>query len=351
MNESIQGQFIWHELITTDTKAATRFYAKVAQLDTQVAPSDSAYTMLVGSGQPMGGLLSTSTMGGSSRWLSFIVTTNADETASQAASLGGKVLKGPMDLPSGGRAAILEDPQGAVFGVWSSDKPSPLPSEVPLGGMSWHELATTDHAAAFSFYEQLFGWHETSSMDMGPQGVYRMFAPAGSPAPFGGMYNKAAEAPGGPNWLPYIKVTDARPASDVAKKQGAQIINGPMEVPGGGWISVGIDPQGAVFALHSVAPPTPAKTSTARAKKKTASAKRTGLKKAVKKTARKTAAAKTAGKKTAAKKKAAKKTGAKKTGAKKTGAKKTAASKTTGKRKTAKKAAPRRAKRKAASKK
>ncbi len=348
MNKSIQGQFIWHELITSDTKAATPFYAKVAKLGTQVAPSDSNYTMLVGSGQPMGGLLSTSTMGGSSRWLSFIVTTSADETARQTASLGGRVLSGPMDIPSGGRAAVLEDPQGAVFGVWSSDNAPQLPAEVPLGGMSWHELATNDHGAAFSFYQQLFGWHETSSMDMGPQGAYRMFAPIGSDVPFGGMYNKAVEAPGGPNWLPYIKVADARPASDVAKKQGAQIINGPMEVPGGGWIAVGIDPQGAVFALHSAAPAAPATNSTARSKQTRAAAKKAGPKKGAKKAASKAAAKKTAAKKTAAKKPAAKKTAA----ARKTAGKKTAAKKPALKRSVAKKkAAPRRAKRKAASKK
>jgi predicted enzyme related to lactoylglutathione lyase len=329
MNESIKGQFVWHELITTDTKAATGFYAKVARLNTQAAPFDAAYTMLIGSGQPMGGLLSTSTMGGSPRWLSFIVTPDADVTARQTVSLGGKVLTGPTDLPNGGRAAMLEDPQGAVFGVWSADKPSQLAPEVPLGGVSWHELATTDHAAAFSFYQQLFGWHETSSMDMGPQGVYRMFAPADSSVPFGGMYSKAPESPGGPNWLPYIKVADARPATDVAKKHGAQILNGPMQVPGGGWISMGIDPQGAVFAIHSVAPATPAKTS-ARVKRKAASTKK-----------------KAKGTKKAAPKMAARKSGSRKTATRKTAARKTAAKKKAAKKKTA----PRGAKRKATSKK
>jgi uncharacterized protein len=257
MNEGIKGQFIWHELITTDTKSAAGFYSKVAGLKTQSARSASTYTMLVAGSQPMGGLLDTATMGGSPRWLSFIVSTNTDETARHAESLGGKVLMGPLDLPSGGRAAILQDPQGAAFAVWSSDKPSQLPSDVPLGGISWHELATTDRAAAFPFYQALFGWHETSSMDMGPQGVYQMFAPAGVKDPFGGIYNKAPESPGGPNWLPYVKVADARPVTDVAKKHGAQILNGPMQVPGGGWISMGIDPQGALFAVHSVAPAAP----------------------------------------------------------------------------------------------
>ena len=92
----------------------------------------------------MGGMLDTATMGGPPRWLSFIVSTNTDETVRQAESLGGKVVKGPANLPSGGRAAILQDPQGAAFAVWSSDERSQLPPDVPLGGISWHELATTN---------------------------------------------------------------------------------------------------------------------------------------------------------------------------------------------------------------
>lgn len=291
MNENIKGQFIWHELVTSDTKSAAAFYAKVAGLKTQSAPSDSGYAMLVAGGQPMGGLLNTAAMGGSPRWLSFIVSTNTDETVRHAQSLGGKVLKGPEDLPNGGRAAILQDPQGAAFAVWSSDKPTPLPPEVPPGGMSWHELATTDRAAAFSFYQALFGWHETGSMEMGPQGVYQMFAPAGAANALGGMYRQAPEAPGGPNWLPYLKVADARPVTDVAKKKGAQILNGPMQVPGGGWISMGIDPQGALFAVHSAAAVAtntrPAKKQRTRRAKTRAAAK--SKKKAAKKHAKKTA--------------------------------------------------------------
>jgi hypothetical protein len=253
MNESIKGRFIWHELITSDTKAAARFYSKVGRLTTQKAPSDAGYTMLVGSGQPMGGLLDTAKMGGAPRWLSFIVSLDADETARQAASLGGKVLLGPVDLPNGGRSAILQDPQGAAFAVWSSHSAPQLAPAVPLGGMSWHELATADRAPAFLFYQQLFDWHETGTVDMGAQGPYQMFAPAGVSNAFGGIYAKAPQAPGGPNWLPYIKVADARPATAVAKKNGAQILHGPAQVPGGGWITMGVDPQGALFAIHSTA--------------------------------------------------------------------------------------------------
>ena len=33
------------------------------------------------------------------------------------------------------------------------------------------------------------------------------------------------------------------------KKAGGQILNGPMEVPGGSWIAQCSDPQGAMFAM------------------------------------------------------------------------------------------------------
>jgi len=350
-----RGRFVWHELLTTDPKAAGAFFSKIIGWKTQPWGTDGSYTLFVSGSRQLAGLMvlpeDAKKMGAPPNWLTYVGTTDVDETARLATSLGARVLKAPEDIPGAGRFAVLQDPQGATFGIYKSHQ-SPAADAAPVvGDFSWHELATTDAKAALGFYQRLFGWEETSAMDMGEMGVYQMFGQSKQGRTLGGLFNKPSQMPGPPAWLAYIKVPDARKTADAIKKAGAKIVNGPMEVPGGGWISVGIDPQGAVFALHSVAPPTPAKTSTARAKKKTASAKRTGLKKAVKKTARKTAAAKTAGKKTAAKKKAAKKTGAKKTGAKKTAAKKTAASKTTGKRKTAKKAAPRRAKRKAASKK
>ncbi len=38
------------------------------------------------------------------------------------------------------------------------------------------------------------------------------------------------------------------------KELGGQVLNGPMDVPGGDKIAQCMDPQGAVFALHSAAP-------------------------------------------------------------------------------------------------
>jgi predicted enzyme related to lactoylglutathione lyase len=52
-------------------------------------------------------------------------------------------------------------------------------------------------------------------------------------------------------WLYYALVSDVKKSVDEVKNLGGQILNGPMEVPGGDLIAQCLDPQGAAFALHS----------------------------------------------------------------------------------------------------
>jgi predicted enzyme related to lactoylglutathione lyase len=66
-----------------------------------------------------------------------------------------------------------------------------------------------------------------------------------------GMFNGPAGNPVPPMWLPYILVPDSPGLVKPIEQLGAKVINGPMEVPGGDWIVQGLDPQGAMFALHS----------------------------------------------------------------------------------------------------
>jgi predicted enzyme related to lactoylglutathione lyase len=62
--------------------------------------------------------------------------------------------------------------------------------------------------------------------------------------------------PGPPMWLYYISVDDVTSAVAKVKELGGQVVNGPTEVPGGDLIAQCLDPQGALFALHSTAPST-----------------------------------------------------------------------------------------------
>jgi len=253
---SIRGRFVWEELMTTDLGSAASFYGKVGGMKTKKAPFDPDYTMFVGSSGSMGGMMllpdEAKRMGTPPMWISYIGVQNTDETARTIATLGGKVHKQPWSIADGGRIAICADPQGAMFALYANPKMTDAPPHPTLGHASWHELATTDYISAFSFYQNVFGWHVVNDMDMGPgMGIYRLFAAEGSSDQLGGMYTKPANQPGPPAWLPYIKVASVQKATDAAKKLGAMIMHGPADVPGGK-ITMGADPQGAMFAVHEV---------------------------------------------------------------------------------------------------
>jgi predicted enzyme related to lactoylglutathione lyase len=136
--------------------------------------------------------------------------------------------------------------------VYTSTSQSPGHPGAPVPGeFSWHELATREQPAAFRFYQTLFAWDPTNAVDMPPIGTYQMFGANG--VELGGMFNKPDGMPGPPAWMYYILVPNLQHAVDAVNANGGQVLNGPMEVPGGDWIAQCLDPQGAVFALHSKA--------------------------------------------------------------------------------------------------
>jgi predicted enzyme related to lactoylglutathione lyase len=300
-----RGHFLWHELMTTDTKSAANFFGKVVGWKTK--PWTDTYTMFMTGARPMGGLMvipdDAKKMGAPPKWLSYIGTPDVDETARQAASLGATILKQPTDIPNVGRFAVIQDPQGATFAAFKALQEMPSDPKPGVGDFSWHELATNDWRSALAFYKNLFGWEETESMDMGAMGTYQMYGWKGRT--LGGIFNKPPQQPGPSAWLAYINVADAAKAVATIRKHGGQVLNGPTEVPGGDVIAQGLDPQGAPFAVHSRKPA--AKAAGARPKAEKKAAKKTAPRKA----ARKKAAPKKAAKKKAAKK-AARKTSARK---------------------------------------
>jgi len=255
--DDVLGRFVWHELMTTDTKAAERFYTTVIGWTTQAWPQNPSYTMFLTGERPMAGLMDlpedARAMGTPPNWLIYIGSPDVDATVHTAVSLGGSILVPPKDIPNVGRFAVLRDPQGAVFAVLTMTGVPPRADDAPpVGDFSWHELAATDWQTACAFYERLFGWKKTESMEMGPAGTYQMFGL--DTRSIGGIFNKPPQMPGPPAWLPYIRVTDSKRAASLVAVSAGRIVNGPMEVPGGGWIAQGVDPQGAMFAVHSTRP-------------------------------------------------------------------------------------------------
>jgi predicted enzyme related to lactoylglutathione lyase len=290
----MHGQFVWYELTTPDVDGAKKFYPPITGWGTQQFDKD--YTMWTTRGVPFAGIFQLGPeqrqKGIPPNWMPYVDVDNVDEAARKATSLGGKTMHGPQDIPNTGRFAVLQDPQGAVFGVYKSNKSSQAWDGTPvIGRFSWHELMTTDYKKAFEFYRQLFGWQKVDEMDMGGGNPYFMYGMKGKM--YGGMFNRPPEMSGmSPFWLMYVHVKDINKAVDTAKRAGAFVKQPPMETPDGGMIAILGDPQGAAFAVHQMkvsmadaAKPT-AKTAT-RPKAKAAARKSTAKKSAAKKSPRK----------------------------------------------------------------
>jgi uncharacterized protein len=315
----IRGKFIWHELLTNDTAAATAFYPKVLPWRIQ-ASSMPGYSIWMAGQAQVGGLMAAESGGTPPHWLVYVGTPSVDATCAQAQGLGARVLKAPTDIPNVGRFAVLTDPQGATFAVFTPAAGSPPPQQPQVGGFSWHELATTDVAAALRFYGELFGWRKGPGHDMGgAMGVYQLIEQGSSQV--GGMYNvqsvQGSATP--PSWLSYTHVADVNRAIGAAKAAGGRLLHGPMEVPGGSWIALLMDPQGGAFAAQEM-PRTAAAAPKPAAAAKPAAAKPAAPKPAAAKPATAAAPVKAAMMKAVAKKavrKAVKKKVAKKKAAKK----------------------------------
>lgn len=252
---SPHGRFGWHELMTSEPGAAARFYADLTGWRSEPFAGDPTYTLWMREGRGIAGLLELPAdmraAGVPPAWLTYVRVGNVPTATDKAVSMGGAVVVSPETIVDVGMYAVLRDPQGATFGVIEPVRDFGHDNPPAVGEFSWHELATTDPHAAWNFYNALFSWDAMDEFDMGPMGIYKLFGRGD--VQLGGIYNKPAEMPMPPHWLPYIRVPNADDAAKTVRAAGGQIMNGPMEVPGGDRIAQCLDPQGAMFAVHTVA--------------------------------------------------------------------------------------------------
>ena len=251
---TLLGRPMWYELMTTDMKAAEAFYTTVVGWTlTPFEGSPQPYTMFNRPGEvPVAGVMTRPEgVNAPPFWAMYVAVPQLEEAATHIKRLGGNECSPVIDVPTVGRMQMMTDPQGAAFYIYQPARNDQRPeAAAEVGEASWLELMTTDAPAALKFYSEIFGWQETEALDMGPIGKYHMFnRPHGM---IGGMMNKPpemAEVP--PNWQIYFRVPDITAATERIKANGGQILNGPMEVPGGDWIVNAMDPQGAAFSLHA----------------------------------------------------------------------------------------------------
>jgi len=253
------SSFIWYELMTPDLDAAKAFYDAVVGWNIEAQSQfPNGYRMIGRSdGGFAGGVLPLNDEmqqhGARPTWLGYLYVDDVDATAAAVERAGGKTFMAPFDIPNIGRVAMVADPSGAPFYIMK-----PIPPEGQPDAQSdvfsvdqpqrvrWNELSTTDPEGAVDFYRGQFGWGQEGDMDMGEMGKYRFIQ--NGPTTIGAIMQKPPQLPVS-LWTYYVGVDDIDRAVGAIKSGDGQVLNGPMEIPGGEFALNAMDPQGAPFGL------------------------------------------------------------------------------------------------------
>jgi hypothetical protein len=244
------GSFIWYELLATDADAAASFYGEV--IGWTAAPAGVPgidYRLFSAAGVDVAGHMNIpaegAEMGMRPGWYGFIGVDDVDAAVAAIEAEGGAVLMPAMDIEGVGRMAFVTDPQHVPFYVMRGASDEASHSFAARNGHCvWNELSSADPARALAFYTARFGWEEGGSMPMGAQGDYVFLN-------HGGEMIGAVMAGAGdgalPMWRFYFQVPDIDAAVAKVTRAGGTVRDGPHEIPGGEYMIVASDPQGAVF--------------------------------------------------------------------------------------------------------
>ena len=248
----IPGKFVWHNLVTGDGEAARQFYGKLFGWEFDVK-EDGRYSVITYQGRNLGGILDTSKDGNmpkAGHWLSAISVANIDSSLAAVDDAGGKQLEAPIDVPGVGRVVTVQDADGALLHLLSSDNGDPPDVEPAVHTWLWHELLANHADRALAFYETALGYR-IETLKKNPSSAYRVLW--SSDEPRAGILQNPFERTRS-TWVPYVRVDDPTALAARAAELGGRVIVEPQPNVRDGTLALVLDPSGAPVALQKWSP-------------------------------------------------------------------------------------------------
>ncbi|MEU6995516.1 VOC family protein [Streptomyces sp. NPDC046465] len=249
-SDSVFGAPCWVSLTARDLRTAERFYAAVLGWEWREGRLGDEYRFASVHGVPVAGVSAMDSLGQMAvAWTPYFAVSNADRTVSRSQERGGTTAVGPLSFPPG-RAALLADRDGAVFGIWEG--------ELVVGWEKWRgaaptfaELHTRNAFDAAIFYGEVLGWasaepgacevdYEDEEVVLRSQGdvVARIHS---------GAVDSAPDPAVRPRWQIHFTVDDVEACVRAARAHGGSVLlreEGSAE-------AVLRDPDGARFVVNA----------------------------------------------------------------------------------------------------
>jgi predicted enzyme related to lactoylglutathione lyase len=120
------NSYVWADLSTNDRAGAKKFYQGLFgwSMTPGRGKDESTYLHVMAGDKGIAGILPDAMLkpGVPSHWMPYFMVADADASTKRAQELGAAVYAAPMMVGEGLRIAILADPQGAVFALFSPVK-------------------------------------------------------------------------------------------------------------------------------------------------------------------------------------------------------------------------------------
>lgn len=157
----VAGSVCWVAVSSTDPAGSRKFYPRLFGWTYQTdSPGGRGQEITAWSGgRPVAGLAAVPTQAGQATWTLYLVSTTVMHTTQVLHALGGRVLRGPAEVPRRGRIIIGLDPTGARIGFCQPARSGMLARTGP-GSLYWAQLDTWNGRRSDAFYAQLFGYQQ-----------------------------------------------------------------------------------------------------------------------------------------------------------------------------------------------
>jgi len=246
------GTFSWNELLTSDETAAARFYAQVFGWQTEDFPGAGVkYSIFKNQGDNVAGLMKAPGAGCPPHWLGYVTVASTDQAASKVTEAGGKLLVPPFDVPTVGRIAVFQDPQGAALGLFQPLKGTGTPAG---NRIVWCDIPVADLDRAVRFYSAVLGAqvvkHEEHGMKFAllphqEHEVSGCLVPAGT--------NSEGPKPSAEGPLVYLSCQGRLDeALNAVAPNGGKVLKPKHPIGPYGFRGVVLDSEGNRIALHSM---------------------------------------------------------------------------------------------------
>ncbi|MFF7183373.1 VOC family protein [Streptomyces sp. NPDC008121] len=250
------GAPCWLSLAARNREGAERFYEAVLGWEFRPGRLGRAYSVAEVGGVPVAGIGAVAAeFAVPVAWTAYFAVDDADAAVGRVRERGGTVGVGPVSYVAGGRAALVADREGAVFGVWDGD----MLAEWSVGSErspAWLELRTHNAFDAALFYGEVLGWGQgggtvgdTSYEE--DQVVLRRGGRAVARLTSGPVKQAAPQPQLRPRWLVHFSVADLDTAVSAALAHGGTTVaHDPSGIEDARHTTLQ-DPDGGLFTIDA----------------------------------------------------------------------------------------------------